>query len=99
MDFSFEISEVDDDCTVLCKVSEGSITLEALAEVIFEHRRCVLRGVHVQGSGANTIGTARLLRLVRLVKERLDVEELRIEGAARTSGAGPGRRPRPLIFR
>lgn len=98
MDFSVEISEIDDD-TVIFTVSEGDLVLDVLAQVILEDRRCVLRGVHVQGPGANTVGPARLLWLARLVKERLDVEELRIEGAARTSGAGPGRRPRPLVFR
>lgn len=98
MDFSVGISEIDDD-TVIFTVSEGDLVLDVLAQVILEGRRCVLCGVHVQGPGANTFGPARLLRMARCMREKLGVDELHIEGAARTSGAGPGRRPRPLVFR
>ena len=45
------------------------------------------------------LGIAGLRYLIRWAMEQLDVDEFRIEGATRTSGAGPGRRPATLIFR
>jgi hypothetical protein len=95
MDFSLEI-EGD---VVICKIVEADFWLELLAEVVLDGRRCVLRGAHVQGPGANAVGAARLLRLARLVKEKVDVDELCIEGATRASGAGPGRLPAVIVFR
>jgi hypothetical protein len=32
------------------------------------------------------------------VKDSLDVDELRIEGATRATGASPGRKPTSLVF-
>jgi hypothetical protein len=57
-----------------------------------------LRQLHVQGPGANAIGPGNLRSLAEVVMERLDFDALEIEGALRTTGASPGRRPRPLRF-
>ncbi len=99
MDFSIEILDADVGNTALFTISDGSVAFEVLAEVIFEGSVGTLRNVHVQGSGANSVGPARLIRLCRPVREPLGVQELRVEGATRTSGSGPGRRPRALVFR
>jgi hypothetical protein len=39
-----------------------------------------------------------LIALARWVKVILDVDELEVEGAVRTSGAAPGRKPGRLVF-
>jgi hypothetical protein len=57
------------------------------------------RGCHVQGSGPNTVSVGGLKALANWVMENFAVEEVRIFGAARTSGARPGPRPHPYIFR
>jgi hypothetical protein len=84
--------------TVLVTVTNGTDVIQFMADVEFDRRKAVSRGVHVQGGGRNTLGPAALRRLIRWVKDQLDVDELRIEGAARTSGAAPGRVPPALVF-
>lgn len=84
--------------TVLVTLVDGNHRIEVMADVELHRDRAVLRGLHIQGAGPNTIGPAGLRGLVGWVKEYLDVSELRIDGALRTSGAGPGRFPAVLVF-
>lgn len=84
--------------TILVKLTDGVQIVEVLTGVEFVGRTAVLRGLHIQGGGRNTLGTRSLLELIHWAKVHLDVEQLRIEGATRTSGAGPGRVP-PVIVR
>ena len=76
----------------------GADILEILADLEFRDGDVVLSGCHVGGASANRIGIRGLLDLARWVKKELGIHALRIEGAVRTTGAGPGRRPRPLVF-
>jgi hypothetical protein len=73
--------------------------ISIIAEVTFEGRVAMLWNGHIGGDGANTLGAALLRSLTRWAMEFLDVDELRIAGATRTSGAGPGRIPSVLVFR
>jgi hypothetical protein len=66
------------------------------ADMELTHRRAVLRGLHILGAGPNTMGQGALRRLMQWAKEQRDVDELRIEGATRTSGVHPGQIPRPF---
>ena len=75
--------------------------LVVMAEVEATGRRLTLRRLHIQGAdvGANDIGWAQLRRVAQLALDLLeDYDDLVIEGAPRTSGANPGRRPRVLRF-
>ena len=92
----FEIT-VDD--LVNFRLSDGSITLELMGFVSIDGPVARFSGCHIQGPGANTVGPSTLRQAAEWVMELLHVDELRIEGAARTSGAGPGGRPAPLVFR
>lgn len=83
--------------TILVLLSDGRQQIEVLAELAFRDNAAVLSALHVQGGGPNTLGPAALRALIRWAKEILDVERLHIEGATRTSGAGPGRLPRPVV--
>jgi len=96
---TIDIVEDADDIIVATIVSDYA-TLMLMAEVEFASKSLVLRGLHVHGTdvAANELGVAGLRRLLREAMELLDVEEIRIEGARRTSGAGPGRTPRALRF-
>jgi len=81
------------------RFADGAAEIEVCADVAFlGNRIAVLSGFHIQGPGANTVGLSTLFSLARWVKVELDVDQLRIEGALRTSGACPGRIPRPLAF-
>jgi len=57
-----------------------------------------LKNLHVDGSVANLFGPGQLRALARFVKDGIGVRELRVDGAIRTTGASPGRRPGPLVF-
>lgn len=74
--------------------------LMMLAEVRFEERCLRLVGVHTFGAdiGPNQFGPTRLRWLAQAVMEVLDCDEIIVEGAVRTTGAGPGRRPGRLRF-
>lgn len=84
--------------TVLVTLTDGVAVVQVLTDVEFIGRTAVLRRLHILGSGRNTLGPAALRGLINWAKVQLDVEKLRIEGATRTSGAGPGRIPPALVF-
>ena len=84
---------------VFVRLSIDAFELEAMFYVHLDWRLAVLRRLDIQGAGPNTLGVPGLRGLAQWVMEALDVDELRIEGATRTSGAGPGRRPAPHVFR
>jgi hypothetical protein len=80
-------------------LSNGHIEIELLGFADVNGSLATLSGCHIQGPGPNTAGLSMLHEISRWVMELLDVDELRIEGAARTSGSNPGRRPTTLVFR
>jgi hypothetical protein len=88
----------DDHNAVLVRLTDGVHEIAFAATVELTTHRAVLSGCDIQGAGRNTVGVALLRRLAAWMKERLDVDELRIEGSVRASGANPGRLPRPLTF-
>ena len=63
-------------------------------------RALVLTKLRIHGEDVrrNMFGYRRLRWLAQAVMEVMDVDELRIEGEVRTTGAGPGHRPRALRF-
>ncbi len=67
-----------------------------MAAISRRSRSLTLSGLNMEGAVANTIGVANLLRLARLIMEGVDTDEIVVEGAVRTSGATPGRTPRPF---
>jgi actin-like ATPase involved in cell morphogenesis len=89
--------EIDGD-VVQVRLTDGVREIVIAAEVILTRRRAVLIDSIIQGAGRNTVGIALVRQLALWSKEKLDVDELRIESALRTSGATPGRRTRPLTF-
>jgi hypothetical protein len=77
----------------------GSAEISAMAKVQFSRDRLTLSGLHLDGPGANTMGVRRLRQFAQWLMKQVDVDELRIEGATRTTGACPGRGPTPIVFR
>ena len=69
-----------------------------MGEVAIEDRTLVLRGVHIEGARPNSVGIANLRTIAAIVLERIDCDEARVEGAARTTGANPGHQPRVVRF-
>ena len=64
--------------TVLVVLVDGNRRIEVMADVELYRRSAVLRGLHIQGAGPNTLGVVALRGLIAWAKEYLDV---RIEGA------------------
>ena len=58
----------------------------------------VLSGCHIEGPGANRVGIGHLRMIATIALEETGYEWIEIQGADRTTGANPGRRPRPLRF-
>ncbi|MEN3376518.1 MAG: hypothetical protein V7604_1873 [Hyphomicrobiales bacterium] len=85
---------------VFAHVETSAGTIEILAEIALDGRHLTLGGLHVYGINvdANDLGIGGIRRIVREVMEDLNVDQITIEGAIRTTGAGPGRTPRPLRF-
>jgi hypothetical protein len=72
--------------------------LSIAADIAFEGRVAWITGGHVSSTGRNGTGNAVLMSLVRWAMDYLDVDEIRIAGATRTTGARPGRIPPVLAF-
>src|SRR6266702_4799215 len=68
--------------------------LEVMAMVVSDRTTLTLSALHIQRSGdfVRPFGLGNLRRLADAVMEELDCDGIRIEGAARTTGSGPGRR-------
>lgn len=96
---SFEIiGEATDDPVVTVKITTPAGPVLVMAEAEERGRTLILRRLHVQGGAPNDIGPANIRVIARAAMEEMDYDALEIEGAARTTGAHPGRRPRPIRF-
>ncbi|MCA7119923.1 MAG: hypothetical protein LGL72_11070 [Acidibrevibacterium sp.] len=92
------IEEIEDQTIRVC-IQHSGLTLEVVADVRINGEIMVASNVHIQGPGKNCVGWPGLRQFAEDLIEELELDELRIEGAPRTSGAGPGRKPCPLVFR
>jgi hypothetical protein len=73
--------------------------IEVMAEVAVDGHSLRLQRLHVQSAvEPNEIGHANWRLVAAMVMERMDYDEIIVEGAVRTTGASPGRRPRPIRF-
>jgi NADH dehydrogenase FAD-containing subunit len=98
-DISFEIvSDMTDDPVVTLLVQTPAGQLTFTAEPVENGDTLVARGTHVQDASTNAIGTANLMVIAQALMERMGYDGLVVEGALRTTGANPGRRPRPIRF-
>jgi hypothetical protein len=98
-DLSFEMVDdltADPVVTIVVLTPDGRLSF--MAEPEMTGSTLVLHRVHLQDAWANAVGAGNLMRLARTVMERMDIDGLVIEGAVRTTGANPGRRPRVLRF-
>lgn len=84
--------------TVEIHTPDGVISVMAEPEMVGD--ALYLRGFHIQGEdiSMNDLGAHRLRNLADIAMEDMDCHELVVEGAVRTTGAGRGRKPRPVRF-
>ncbi|WP_165602107.1 hypothetical protein [Methylobacterium indicum] len=74
-------------------------TLDVMAQVTLEGRSLRLDGMHIGGDASKRWGAAALRDVAQGVVEELDVDEIQLVGGVRTTGAHPGREPRPRRLR
>jgi hypothetical protein len=95
--YSFVGFQLDGDY-VIAELTDDVRSWHIGAIVVLDGDVATLRRFDIQGDGANRTGVRELFAIAAWAKDQLGVRQLRIEGSARTSGAGPGRIPRPLVF-
>jgi hypothetical protein len=86
--------QLSEDPIFLVQVITPLGILDLMAEVRLSPRSIEVHGLHVGGDAATRWGWSTLRRIGRLIAEKLDVDEINLYGAIRTTGANPGRRPR-----
>jgi hypothetical protein len=83
--------------TVRIETPVGAIFAMAIPREV--GRTLVLDGFNIHSdAGARATGWTNLRMLAELVMERMDYDEIVIQGTARTTGARPGRIPGRLRF-
>jgi hypothetical protein len=98
-DISFEIvDDMTDDPVVTVRVTTPVGVLMFAAEPVVMGRTLLLRGTHVQDGRPNLVGASNLGVIAQALMEGMGFDELVVEGAVRTTGANPGRRPRLMRF-
>jgi hypothetical protein len=100
---SMKFTIVDDgteDTVVTVRVIDDGIDLEFMAEPREEGRTLIIEKLHVgrNAGGPNSVGALMLRRIAQVIMKEMGYDELVIEGETRTSGAKPGRRPKPFRF-
>jgi hypothetical protein len=98
-DISFEIvNDMTDDPVVTLAVRTPSGVVIFVAEPTMRGAVLSLHGTHVQNASPNALGMANLMIIAQALMQRMGLDGLVVEGAIRTTGANPGRRPRVLRF-
>ena len=91
------IRDQSDETIVVARITTTAGSILVMAEVALAEGVLTLSGVHVQGDDVSTneVGVPGLRRIIHAAMEELGVDEIVIVGSVRTSGANPGRTPRP----
>jgi len=96
-DIALEVEEAEHPTLIATAVTPaGTVTLIAEAEM--RGRTLWLRRAHIQGLSPGALGRAGLNALAAKFLEESDAEALVVEGSHRTTGANPGRPPRPFRY-
>lgn len=87
-------------------IQEGNLTelifegpkgkISTLGELVKEGDTLYYRGVHIEGSGPNTVGPKELMSAMKDYGRQQGVKEIVVEGAVRTTGPTPGKAPKPF---
>lgn len=93
------IDDVSDSSVLTVTIDVPDARIFLMAEVHEADRVLYLRRCHLFMIGPpETLRLDRLRYVARIAMEAMDYDEIILEGAARTTGANPGRRPKPFRF-
>ena len=90
--------EDSEDPIFLIEVVTPNGSLQLMGEFEIGERNLVIREAHLGGDRSKVWGWRLLRQLGRTIAEKLDVDEIEVHGAVRSTGANPGRRPGVLRF-
>jgi hypothetical protein len=96
-DSSIRIVETDGDVVeLLITTAHGEISI--VTGLRLDGADLLLTGLHIDGPGRGSVGLSILRDLARLFGQQYHVSRVVVQGGVRTTGANPGRRPRPIII-
>ena len=90
--------EVADHPVMIVTITVPIGVIEMIGSVARRGRVLYLDRVHVQGLRPGVLGRAGLNAIGRKLLEEADVDEIVIQGGARTTGRNKGKLPRPIRF-
>ncbi len=79
---------------LVAKGKNGDITI--ITDIIKQERTLILDRLHIDGPGRGRSSITELLFFARELGQQNDVDEIIIYGGERTSGAKPGKIPKPI---
>lgn len=100
-DIRIDIYDGEDDVVLaIVETPAGKVNLACNVST-YSDRKLEFKNLHIHSEKVrkNKFGVKNLLNLMRAIAEFYDVDELVVEGAKRTSGANPGKIPRPIRYR
>ena len=99
-DIQFDlVADITDHPVVAVRVMTPLGEMMIMAELSEVGSTLKMVGTHMHSNAKpNTFGHRVLMQVADVAMERMGYDEIVVEGAARTTGANPGRRPRPLRF-
>jgi hypothetical protein len=94
------VDEVTSDPVATIEVITPGGTMTIMGEPYPIGKILVVERIHIssRGIGPNDIGIRNLRLIADVIMEAMGYDVIRLEGAIRTTGANPGRRPRPIRF-
>ncbi len=99
-EISFDLDDVGTEAPIVTLVAHTpSGELYIMGELVSFGRKVEVEKAHTFGPAKGSFGIRGLRAVARAFVEQFDVEDLIIKGEARTTGASPGRRPRPFRYR
>jgi hypothetical protein len=76
----------------------GNVRIEVITNYRREGDRAYLDELHIDGPGRSALGPRLLRTFVRELGHQIGARVVIIQGGIRTTGARPGRRPRPIVI-
>ena len=77
--------------------NEGDI--EIMSNMSQEGEVLSLRNTHIEGPGAGSLGLKQVRSLARTLGKQFNAKVVKIYGGIRTTGANPGKTPRPITIK
>jgi hypothetical protein len=96
-EITIEITEAEPPL-IIVRIETPVGSLELTGEVRRERRVLHCERVHIQGLSAGALGRAGLNAVGRKILVEIDVDQIVLEGSARTTGKREGQTPRPIRF-